>query len=53
MFYYCIYGEQTFAIRRRKFLNKFSVLNNVLRQVFVDYAEKELESLLAHNVKLS
>ena len=50
MFSYCIHGEPTTAIRQRKFLNKFSVINNVVCQVFAVNANKELESLLAHNV---
>jgi len=50
MFSYCIHGEQTTAIRQRKFWNKFSVINNVVCQVFAVNANKELESLLAHNV---
>ena len=29
----CIQAEQTIAIRKRKFLNRFSVVNNVLCQV--------------------
>ena len=41
----CLQTEQTAVIRKRKFLNKFSVINNVLYcQVFVVNAKKELES---------
>jgi len=40
----CLQAEQTIAIRKRKFLNKFSVINNVLCQVFVVNAKKELAS---------
>jgi len=40
----CLQAEQTTAIRKRKFLNKFSVINNVLCQVLVVNAKKELES---------
>jgi len=41
----CLRTEQTAVIRKRKFLNKFSVINNVLHcQVFVLNAKKELES---------
>ena len=44
--YNCLQAEQTIAIRKRKFLNKFSVINNVLCQIFVVNAKKELESTL-------
>ena len=41
----CLKAERTLVIRERKFLkNKFSVINNVLCQVFVVSAKKELES---------
>ena len=40
----CLLAEETIAICKRKFLNKFSVINNVLCQVFVVIAKKELES---------
>jgi len=40
----CLQAEQTIAIRKREFLNKFSVINNVLCQVSVVNAKKELES---------
>jgi len=40
----CLQAEQTIAIRKRKFLNKFSVVNNVSCHVFVVSAKKELES---------
>jgi len=40
----CLQAEQTVAIRKCKFLNKFSVINSVLCQVFVVSAKKELES---------
>ena len=39
----CLQAEQTIAIRKREFLNKFGVINNVLCQVFIVNAEKELE----------
>jgi len=40
----CLQAELTIAIRKRKFLNKFIVINNALCQVFVVSAKKELES---------
>ena len=40
----CLQAEQTIAIRKSKFLNKFSVVNNLMCQVFVVSAKKELES---------
>jgi len=42
----CLQAERTIVIRERKFFlkNKFSVINNVLCQVFVVSAKKELES---------
>jgi len=42
----CLQVERTIAIRNRKFLNKLNVrpINNVLCQVFVVNAKKELES---------
>ena len=40
----CLQAEQAIAICKRKFLNKFSVINNVLCQVFVVNAKTELES---------
>ena len=40
----CLQAKQTIAIRKRKFLKKFSVVNSVLCQVFVVNAKKELES---------
>ena len=40
----CLQDELTIAIRKRKFLNKFIVINNALCQVFVVSAKKELES---------
>ena len=40
----CLQAERAIAIRKRKFLNKFSVINNVLCQVFNVNAKKELES---------
>jgi len=40
----CLQPEHTMAIRKRKFLNIFSVINNVLCQVFVVNAKTELES---------
>ena len=48
----CLEAEQTIAIRKRKFLNKFSAINKVLRHVFVVSAKKELESCCT-GVKLS
>jgi len=38
----CLQAEQTIAIHKRKFLNRFSVINNVLCQVFIVNAKKEL-----------
>ena len=46
----CLLAEQTIAIRKRKFLNIFrnvNNVNNVLCQVFVVSANKELESCCA------
>ena len=40
----CLQAEQTIAIRKRRFLNKYSVINNVLCHILVAYAKKELES---------
>jgi len=37
-------AERTIAIRKRKFLNKFSVLHNAVCRVFVAIAKTELES---------
>ena len=39
-----IQAERTIAIRKRKFLNKFSVIHNALCRVFVANAKTELES---------
>jgi len=40
----CLQDEQTIAIRKRKFLNKFSVMHNALCRVFVAIAKTELKS---------
>ena len=40
----CFQDEQTTAIRKRKFLNKFSVIDNALCRVFLAIAKTELES---------
>jgi len=40
----CLQAEQSIAIRKRKFLNKFYVIHNALRRVFVAIAKTELES---------
>jgi len=42
----CLQAERTIAIRKRKFLNKFSVIHNALCRVglFVATAKTELES---------
>ena len=40
----CLQAEQATAIRKRKFLNKFSVIINALCQTFFVNAKKELES---------
>jgi len=40
----CLQAERTIAIRKRKFLNKFSVLHNAVCRVFVAIAKTELES---------
>ena len=37
-------AERTIAIRKRKFVNKFSVIHNALCSVFVAIAQTELES---------
>jgi len=37
-------AERTIAIRKCKFLNKFSIIHNALRSVFVVTAKTELES---------
>jgi len=41
---FCLQAEQTIAIRKRKFSNKFSVILYALCRVFVVNAKKELES---------
>ena len=40
----CLQAERTIAIRKRKFLNKFSVTHNALCRVFVATAKTELKS---------
>ena len=40
----CLQAERTIAIRKRKFLYKFSVIHNALCRVFVAVAKTELES---------
>jgi len=40
----CLQAERTIAIRKCKFLNKFSVIHNTLCRVFVVTAKTELES---------
>ena len=40
----CLQAERTIGIRKRKFLNKFSVTHNALCRVFVAIAKTELES---------
>ena len=40
----CLQAERTIAIRKRKFLYKFSVINNASCSVFVAIAKTELES---------
>jgi len=40
----CLQAEQTIAIRKREFLNKFGVIRNALCRVFVAIAKTELES---------
>ena len=40
----CLQAERTIAIRKRKFLNKFSVIHNALCRVFVAIAKTEFES---------
>jgi len=40
----CLQAEWTIAIRKRKFLNKFSVIHNALCRGFVAIAKTELES---------
>jgi len=40
----CLQAERTIAIRKRKFLNKFGVIRNILCRVFVAIAKTELES---------
>jgi len=39
----CLQAERTIAIRKRKFLNKFSIIHNALCRVFVATAKTELE----------
>jgi len=39
----CLQAERTIAIRKRKFLNKFSIIHNALCRVFVVTAKTELE----------
>ena len=41
-------AEKAIAIRKRNFLNKFSVSNNELCKIFTDRAKKELATLLAY-----
>jgi len=43
----CLQAEQTIAIRKRKFLNKFGVIRNALCRVFVASAKTDLESCCA------
>jgi len=45
----CPQAKQAIAIRKRNFFNTFSVINNVLCQVFVVNPIKELECLFAKN----
>ena len=40
----CLQAERTIAIRKRKFLNKFSVIYNALCRVFVAIVKTELKS---------
>jgi len=40
----CLQAERTIGIRKREFLNKFSVIHNALCKVFVVTAKTELES---------
>jgi len=40
----CLQAERTIAIRKCKFLNKFSIIHNALCRVFVVTAKTELES---------
>jgi len=40
----CLQAERTIAIRKRRFLNKFSVIHNALCRVFVAIAETEVAS---------
>ena len=40
----CLHAKQTIAICKRKFLNRFSVINNAVCQVFAVNAKTELES---------
>jgi len=40
----CLQAERTITIRKRKFLNKFSVIHNALCRVFVAIGKTELES---------
>ena len=40
----CLQAERTIAIRKRKFLSKFSVIHNALCRAFVAIAKTELES---------
>jgi len=40
----CLQAERTIAIRKRKFLYKYSVIRNAVCRVFVAIAKTELES---------
>ena len=40
----CLQAERTIAIRKLKFLHKFSVIHNALSSIFVAIAKTELES---------
>jgi len=44
----CLQAERTIAIRKLKFLSKFSVIHNALCGAFVAIAKTELESCCTH-----
>jgi len=43
----CLLAEKAMAIRKRNFLNKFCVYNELCK-IFTDRAKKELATLLAY-----
>jgi len=43
----CLPAQQVIALRKRRFLRKFSATNNLLCRAFADNAVKEMASLSA------